>query len=118
MICSKKKGPAAQYYWKHFKEDEQDRDGQQLFGFALHKETTNIDETRVKTHNQNTALPSCQVYQDKARQAKIKILPRPTIQNMNTATKLTKAKIRKPTKSGEHPRRFAGKKTEGNPASK
>ena len=30
-------------------EDEQDRDEEQLFGFALHKDTTKIEETRVKT---------------------------------------------------------------------
>ena len=44
------------------KEDEQDRDGLQLFGFDLHKETTNTEETRVKTHNQSTVLPNSQVY--------------------------------------------------------
>ena len=35
-------------------------------GFDLHKETTKIEETRVKTHNQSTVLPNCQVFQDAA----------------------------------------------------
>ena len=47
-------------------EDEQDRDELQLLGFDLHKETTKIEETRVKTHNQSTVLPNCQVFQDAA----------------------------------------------------
>ena len=46
------------------KEDEQDRDEQQLFRFTLDKEITKIEETRVKTHNQSTVLSNCQVYQD------------------------------------------------------
>ena len=48
------------------KEDEQDRDELQLFGFDLHKETRKIEEVRVKTHNQSTVLSNCQVYQDTA----------------------------------------------------
>ena len=48
------------------KEDEQDRDELQLLGFDLHKETTKVEETRVKTHNQSTVLPNCQVFQDVA----------------------------------------------------
>ena len=48
------------------KEDEQDRDELQLLGFDLHKETTKTEETRVKTHNQSTVLPKCQVYEDMA----------------------------------------------------
>ena len=48
------------------KEDEQDGDELQLLGFDLHKETTKIEETRVKTHNQSTVLPNCQVFQDAA----------------------------------------------------
>ena len=48
------------------KEDEQDRDELQLLGFDLHKETKNIEETRVKTHNQSAVLPNCQVSQDAA----------------------------------------------------
>ena len=42
------------------KEDEEDRDDLQLFGFDLHKETTKTEETRVKTHNQSTALVNSQ----------------------------------------------------------
>ena len=38
----------------------------QLLGFDLHKETTKIEETRVKTHKQSTVLPNCKVYQDTA----------------------------------------------------
>ena len=48
------------------KEDKQDRDELQLLGFDLHKEISKIEETRVKTHNQSTILPSCQVFQDTA----------------------------------------------------
>ena len=48
------------------KEDGQDRDELQLIGFDLHKETTKIEETRVKTHNQSTVLPNSQVFQDAA----------------------------------------------------
>ena len=48
------------------KEDGQDRDELQLLGFDLHKETTKIEETRVKTHNQSTVLPNSQVFQDAA----------------------------------------------------
>ena len=47
-------------------EDEQDRDELQLLGFDLHKDTTKIEETRVKTHNQSTVLPNSQVFQDAA----------------------------------------------------
>ena len=32
----------------------------------LHKETTKLEETRVKTHNQSTVFPNCQVFQDAA----------------------------------------------------
>ena len=46
------------------KKEEQERDELQLLGLDLHKETTKIEETRVKTHNQSTVLPNCQVYQD------------------------------------------------------
>ena len=46
------------------KEEGQDRDELQLFGFDLHKETRKTEETRVKTHNQNTVVSNCQVYQD------------------------------------------------------
>ena len=42
------------------KEDEQDRDDLQLLGFDLHKETTKTEDTRVKTHNQSTALANSQ----------------------------------------------------------
>ena len=42
------------------KEDEEDRDDLQLFGFDLHKETTKTEETRVKTHNQSTVLVNSQ----------------------------------------------------------
>ena len=48
------------------KEEEQDRDELQLFGFDHQKETRKTEETRVKTHNQSTVLPNCQVYQDTA----------------------------------------------------
>ena len=48
------------------KDDGQDRDELQLLGFDLHKETTKIEETRVKTHNQSTVLPNSQVLQDAA----------------------------------------------------
>ena len=48
------------------KEDEQDRDERQILGFDLHKETTKIEETRVKTYNQSTVLPNSQVFQDAA----------------------------------------------------
>ena len=48
------------------KEEKQDRDVLQLFGFDLHKETRKTEETRVKTHNQSTVLPNCQVYEDTA----------------------------------------------------
>ena len=51
---------------KEYKEDEQDRDELQLLGFDLHKDTTKIEETRVKTHNQSTVLPNRQVFQDAA----------------------------------------------------
>ena len=47
-------------------EDEQDRDELQLLGFDLHKDTTKIEETRLKTHNQSTVLPNSQVFQDAA----------------------------------------------------
>ena len=43
------------------KEEEQDRDVLQLFGFDLHKETRKTEETRVKTHNQSTVLPVSEV---------------------------------------------------------
>ena len=48
------------------KEDGQDRDELQLLSLDLHKETTKIEETRVKTHNQSTVLPNSQVFQDTA----------------------------------------------------
>ena len=48
------------------KEDEQDRDEQQLFGFAFQQETIKIEETRVKTHNQRTVLPNGRVYQEQS----------------------------------------------------
>ena len=48
------------------KEDEQDRAELQLSGFDLHKETTKIQETRVKTRNQSTVHPNSQVFQDAA----------------------------------------------------
>ena len=48
------------------KENEQDRDELQLLGFDLHKETTNIEETRVKTQKQSAVLPNSQVSQDTA----------------------------------------------------
>ena len=46
------------------KEDDQDRDELQLLVFDLHKETTKIEETRLKTLNQSTVLPNSQVFQD------------------------------------------------------
>ena len=45
------------------KEEEQDRDELQVFGFNLHKETRKTEETRV---TKSTVLPNCQVYQDTA----------------------------------------------------
>ena len=48
------------------KEEKQDRDVLHLFGFDLHKRNQKTEETRVKTHNQSTVLPNCQVYQDTA----------------------------------------------------
>ena len=128
------------------KEDEQDSDELQHFGFDLHKETRKTDETRVKTHNQSTVLPNCQVCQDTApvcqrsqntpntpeqrnsegqdaenslQKSSLETRlgasePKNTgntgpkcydetcesqesaVQNMNTATKLTKARTRKP----------------------
>ena len=61
------------------KDDEQDRDEQQLFGLALYKETTKIEETRVETHNQSTVLPNCQFYQGMASvcQASYSVLTTP-----------------------------------------
>ena len=44
--------------YRSIKEEEQDTDELQLFGFDLHKETRKTEETRVKTHNQSTVLPN------------------------------------------------------------
>ena len=50
----------------YIKEEEQDTDELQLFGFDLYKETRKTEETRVKTHNQSTVFRNCKVYQDTA----------------------------------------------------
>ena len=59
MIYSKKKALSGILSETDIKEDEQDRDKQQLFGFTL---TTKIEETRVKTCNQSTVLPNIVKY--------------------------------------------------------
>ena len=66
-IQQKKKRPASSILSvTDIKEDGQNRDELQLLGFDLHTETTKIEETRVKTHNQSEVLPNCQVLQGAA----------------------------------------------------
>ena len=143
--------------------DEQDRDELQLLGFDLHKETTKIEETRVKTHNRSTVLPNCQVFQDAVsvcqrsystpntpeqrnpegqdaesslQKSSLEIrlgASEPinntgpecynetcesplTTQNMNTATKLTKARTQKPKRLHKHPKILCSKENGRTPS--
>ena len=66
IYCKKKRPACSILPVTDIKEEEQDRDELQLFGFDLHKETRKTENTRVKIHNQSTFLPSCHVYQDTA----------------------------------------------------